>query len=165
MNKEQYEYKINRLLALLLFAIYAVCILLVLLTGANLYKKLTLKNQNSYAQRTAIQYFTTRVRQNDKADAIDVCQFGEADALILKEQIQGKEYETLIYCYDGYLREIFSSSVKTFSPKDGNIIIEMKSLILEKENGTIYAEITDQEGTVQRVELLLRSGKEVLSEK
>ena len=133
MKKEQKEYKINQLLTLLLFTVFTICILFVLLTGAGIYKQLTEKNQNCYDKRTAVQYLTTRVRQNDKNNLIEIRQFGEDEALILKEKIHETEYETVIYCYDGYLREIFSSSVEEFSPEDGNKILEMKHLMLEKK--------------------------------
>lgn len=164
MTREQREYKINQLLVLMLFTVFAVCILFVLLTGAGIYEQIIEKNQNCYEKRTAVQYLTTRIRQNDRKHAVEVRTFAGAEALVFKEIIHEKEYETVIYCYEGDLREIFSASAGEFSPEDGNKILEMKELTLEKDEDAVYATITDLNGNVQKIILHLRSGKEFFYE-
>lgn len=47
------------LLALLLLLVFAVCVLSVLLTGADTYQTLTRRDQDSYDRRTAAQYLAT----------------------------------------------------------------------------------------------------------
>lgn len=165
MNKKQQEHKINRLMALMLFAVFAVCILFVLLTGARIYKQLTEQNQKSYDKRTAIQYLTTKIRQNDHKSGIEVCRFEQVDALVLKQKINEKTYETYIYCYDGYLREIFTSSIESFSPEDGEKLLEAEELVLQKEGNSIRAKVIVMDGNAQEIELYLRSGEEDSYEK
>ena len=55
--------KITDLLALTVFAAFAVCLLIVLLFGAQLYQNLVQRGEESFRQRTATQYLRTRVQQ------------------------------------------------------------------------------------------------------
>ena len=47
------------LMALLVFALFALCVLLVLLTGAKIYRNLVDRSRESYEARTAAQYITS----------------------------------------------------------------------------------------------------------
>ena len=94
---------ISGLLVLLLFAVFAVCIMSVLLTGADAYRRLAHRDQESFGRRTVTQYIATKVRQNDAVGAITVHHFGESgvkadgDTLQMLEQLEGEEYCTRIY--------------------------------------------------------------------
>ena len=95
---------IDGLLALLLFGVFAVCVLAVLLTGARAYRGLTQRDQAAYSRRVCVQYIATRVRQADRAEGVSVEPFGEGDALVLSED----GYVTRVYHYDGYLMELYA---------------------------------------------------------
>ena len=138
------------LLALLLLLVFAVCVLSVLLTGAGTYQTLTRRDQDSYDRRTAAQYLATRVRQADRADGVAVADFQGCDALELTETIDGTPYITRVYCYDGYLRELFSASEAQMTPADGEKVLAAQALTVAWLDG---------DGTTQRVVLSVRSGK------
>ena len=99
------------LTVLLLFAVFAVCILLVLLLGADTYRGITQRGQAAYDRRTAVQYLSAKVRQAKNGGAVSLSSSGAAgDTLSLAERAGGGDYVTLIYCYDGWLRELFSAA-------------------------------------------------------
>ena len=101
---------IGLLLVLLVFALFMVSVLMVLMTGADVIQDITVRNQESYGQRTAVQYIATRVRQADQSGMIYARSTDEGDQLVLAEEIEGALFETTLYCYDGYLRELFCAS-------------------------------------------------------
>ena len=68
MKKRPIQHQLNGLMALLLFGVFAACVLAVLLTGANAYRRLTQRDQAAYLRRTCVQYLATRVRQADSRD-------------------------------------------------------------------------------------------------
>ena len=158
---------ISSLAPLLLFAIFTVCILSVLLTGADTYQNLLLRDQTTFDQRTAVQYLTTRIRQNDSANHIFAGRFEEisqsGDTLFLKEEIDGKQYLTRIYCHDGYLRELFSPADVVFSPADGEKILKITDLEITLESDMLYIEIVYPDGETSSLTLKLRGGKEAFS--
>jgi len=147
------------LLVLLLFGVFAVCILIVLLTGADIYQRLSARDQLSYDQRTAAQYLTTRVRQADRLGDVSIRRFEGQDALVFTEVIEGDAYETLVYCYDGYLRELFVAADGGFLPEDGEKVLAAQGLTIRQDGQLLDVELTSPSGELQALSLYLRSRK------
>ena len=159
MRNTQEHKKIDALLVLVLLGTFAVCILFVLLTCADAYQRLARRDQLSYDRRTAQQYLTTRVHQADRMDGITIASFGDADALVLREQINGEDYQTLVYCHDGYLRELFALAGSEFTPSDGEKVLQAQSLSLQWQDRLLLLDLTDPSGQTQRITIYPRSGK------
>jgi len=157
MKMKQNKRETDALVVLLLFGVFAVCILSVLLTGADAYHRLAQRDQLSYDRRTAGQYLSTRVRQGDQLGNVAVGSFEGVDVLVLSEEIEGETYETLVYCYDGYLRELFAAAEGDFLPEDGEKVLEAQSMLLQKDGQTLTVELTGPVGEVQELTLCLRS--------
>ena len=113
MRQERGKGNMAGLAALLLFGVFAVCVVLVLLTGADAYRGLTQRDQSAYSHRTAAQYLTTRVRQ---AEGLRTEPFGDTRALVLEETLEGETYLTRVYCHEGWLRELYTGAEGTFRP-------------------------------------------------
>lgn len=159
MKMKEQKRKADAVLVLVLFGVFAVCILSVLLTSADAYRRLAERDERSYDHRVATQYLATRVRQGDEAGRILVETFDGVDALVLREEIEGEVYETRVYCYDGYLRELFAAQGEPFAAEDGEQVLRAEALTLSLENQVITAEITDSDGQVRAMTLYLRSGE------
>lgn len=170
--REQRSQKLGGLLTLLLLGVFAVCILAVLLTGANDYGKLVERDSAAFDRRTAAQYLATKVRQADTAGAVRVGSFSaglpeagelprEGDTLYLTETLDGVRYCTRIYCQGGYLREQFSEAATILAPEDGEKILAAERLHLSwaPDTGTITAALTGPDGRTAQLILGLRSGE------
>jgi len=157
MKTGQRKGKVDNLLVLLLFGVFAVCVLSVLLTGADIYQRLSARDQRSYDQRTAAQYLTTRVRQADRLGDVSIQSFEGQDALVFTEEIEGGLYETLVYCYDGYLRELFAAVGGGFLPEDGERVLAAQELTIRRDGQLLDMELTSPSGEVQTLKLYLRS--------
>ena len=159
--KNESKTKITSLMALLIFGAFALCALLVLLTGADIYKKITEREEKSFDSRTVPQYISTRFRQGDSMGAIGVNDFGGTDALEITQQINEKDYVTRVYCFDGYLCELFTNADGSFSPEDGEQLLPLKALEMEMEESCFTADITYLDGKTSRLILHQRSFEEV----
>lgn len=162
-NGHKTAHAVESLAALLLFAVFAVCVLSVLLTGAGVYRRLTERDRAAFDSRTAVRYVTTRVHKADRAEGLALRRFEGLDALVLPEQIDGDSYETWIYCYDGQLRELFIRSGTPAQPEDGGAVLEMESLTAcwdEACAGRLLVELETERGREQ-LTLYLRCGGEV----
>ena len=158
-NKQQTKHHMEGLLVLLLFGVLAACILSVLLTGAGAYRRLTERDDAAYDRRTATQYVATRVRQADEVGGVSVETVGDADALVFAEEIDGYLYETRIYYYDGYIRELFAEAGYDFLPEDGEKVMEAVGMTITEENGCLHCSIQTADDVWDHVTLSLRSGK------
>ena len=147
----------EKVLTLVLFAVLAVCMILVLLTGAGVYKRLTERGQKSYETRTVPLYLATKVRQADSAGAVVTEREYGLEVLQLKEQIDGISYVTRIYCYEGYVRELFSAETVPFDPTAGEKIAPAAELRFSLTGESLQVTVTLEDGRVSEQMLTLRS--------
>ena len=141
MKYEQKHSRLGDFAALLTFAIFALCILLVLLGGARLYQSLTQRDRQTYDRRTTTQYLSTRLHQADYENALSVEDFDGTTALCIRQTIGEREYLTRIYCYDGYLRELFTPAKGSFAPEYGEKLLPAEDMSVSMENNTLHLQI------------------------
>lgn len=159
-NKRQTGHSLYGLTALLLFGVFAGCLLSVLLSGADAYGRLVDRDQDAYAQRTCVQYLSNRVRQAVTPEGIEVTSFGGKSCLALPETIGGEEYVTRVYCHDGWMRELFTPKTGDFSPEDGEKLLEVKGLTFSRKDGLLTVRLVDRRGEVLSWVLSLHRGGE-----
>nr|WP_325184877.1 DUF4860 domain-containing protein [uncultured Oscillibacter sp.] len=157
MREKQVKHHIDSLAALLLFGVFAACVLVVLFTGADAYRRLTSRDQAAYERRTGVQYIATRVRQSDHAGGVAVEPFGDGDALVLGAD---ETYAARVYCYDGWLMELYCLAEEPMEPQDGQRILEAEKLALSLEDGLLEISLTAAGGAEDTLRLALRSGEE-----
>ena len=155
MKQKTIKHHIDGFIALLLFGVFAVCVLAVLLTGADAYRRLTRRDNAAYDRRTCVQYVATRVRQADTLDGVSVEDFGGTACLALRDG----DYVTRVYCYDGWLMELYCAGGSELDPEDGERVMAAQALDLSLEDGLLTIAATDAQGTESTLLLSLRSGE------
>ena len=161
MNESRSSQKQNLsgLMVLLLFGVFAVCILVVLLSGTSVYDRLTRRDEAVFDSRSAVQYLATRVHQAENADAVSLRIGEDGGAVLCIRQTYGDEmYETLLYCREGWLFELFEESGADVDTFAGEKILPVESLAGSFDNGLLTLSIKDENGE-QQVVLLLRGGE------
>lgn len=157
MKNNKRQSHMEGLLVLLLFGVFALCILSVLLTGAGAYKRLMERGQSAFDERTVPQYIATKVRQADTKGGILTGTLGGASVLELHENIEDSTYVTRIYCYDGYLRELFSEERIAVTPEDGEAIVEAEKAQFTLEDNRLTVVIESKKGIRTEFTLTLRA--------
>ena len=153
MKRRAIKHQMDGLLMLLLFGVFAVCVLAVLLTGADAYRGLTQRDQAAFDRRSGVQYIATRVRQGDTEDSVTVEPFEDVTALVLTDE---EGYVTKVYCYDGWLMEMYCAADAELEPIDGQKVMRMDGLELSLEDGLFTAQISGEEGVTDTLRLSLR---------
>ena len=159
MRKEKSKHYIDTLMGLLAFGVFAGCILSVLLSGAGVYRRLTARDREVYERRSCAQYLSMKLRQAPSADAVSLFDFDGGSALRIKEDIDGREYFSYVYCADGWLRELFAPAQDDFSPDAGEKLIELQSLSFTRQDGRLSVLFTDASGSESHIFLSLRGGE------
>lgn len=144
------------LVALLLFGVFAACLLAVLLTGAGAYKRLNARNEESYLFRTCMQYVANRVHQAPKPADVRLEPFVEENGLSIADR---DGCTTYVYYYDGYLMELYSDPLLALGPQDGERVMEIGGLDLALEGGMLTVTVTDLEGKSKEMSLALSGRK------
>lgn len=160
MKENRRHHSISSLAALLMLLVFSVALLAVLLGGANVYERLTVRDSRSYESRTCVQYLATKVRQAESPDAVAVSQFGDGDSLTITETIGGTAFHTQVYCYDGWLMELFTVANAGLTPESGSKILKAQSLTATQEGSLLHIAIVDGNGTLSAIDLHLRGREE-----
>lgn len=157
MRHKSEKHHIDGLIALVLFGVFATCILSVLLTGSNAYQSITERDRETFGSRTGLQYISTKVRQAESAAQVSVRDFDGTKALCIEEDIEGRTYLTRIYCCDGWLYELFTPSSTESSAEDGEKVLEAQALDLSIDSdGLLSIGLTDIGGEQVNLMLSLR---------
>ena len=155
MKRQGTKHHMDGLLMLLLFGVFAVCVLIVLLTGAKAYRGLTERDRTAYDRRTCVQYIATKVRQGDVEGGVTVEPFGDTAALCMRQY----GFVTRVYCYDGWLMEMYTFEDAELTPQDGEKVMPLSGLSFDLEDGLLTVERQSGEGVTDTLRLALRSGE------
>lgn len=151
MREQNTKLHMSALLPLVVFALFAVCVLSVLLTGANVYQRLAQRDQDSYQRRTGAQYLATRVRQ--ARGPVTVTDLQGTPALAFSQEEGGEVYTTWVYCHDGWLMELYAQPDSGLGPEDGAQILPAEQLELSREGSLLRAALCYDRG--ERADLAL----------
>lgn len=160
MKTEGKRHNVTSLAALLVFTVFTLCALLVLLTGAKVYRGVTDRARTRADAATAARYLTTRVHQADRTNGLLLEAFGDGDALVLLSEADGEAYETRIYCHNGWLCELFSAKDAGLSPEDGEQILPLRGLSVSRQGQGLHITLQDNTGAEQALFLTLRAQQE-----
>ena len=162
MKRYVRQHHMDGLFVLLSFGVFAVCVLLVLLTGADVCRSQTERDQAAWSRRTGAQYLTAKLRHADEAGAIGFSGGDGAlwyDTMDLREEIGGETYVTRVYCYDGYIRELFTVDGGVYAPEDGEPVMAAQELRFGWDGELVQAVCVDADGQVSRSYFAPRSGE------
>ena len=132
MERQKSRHMIDILFTLALFGVFAICALMVVMMGAEVYRKGVQDMQNNFDTRTSLSYIATKLRRGDTEGAVSTPKLNGEDALMIEENIDGIKYATWIYCYDGKLREVFTLKELMPNLTDGQPIMEIDSVEFSK---------------------------------
>lgn len=149
----------NLLFTLLLLCAFAVMALIVVMTGADAYKRISADMSANSDLRIPLSYVASKVRQGDQAGAVSVVPREDTSALVIESSDGDADYETWIYEYDGRLCEVTVEEGAGFELRDGIAILPVSEFRVDAdESGLLTVTAGDQAGRTLELQLELRSG-------
>ena len=130
-EKENGRHMIDLLFVLSLFCVFAVSSVVLILFGADIYNKTVSSMNDNYASRTSVAYITEKIRQSDIYDSIRIDDSLGYERLLMARNINGMEYATSLYEYDGYLYELFARTDIELPIDAGQQVIALTALNFE----------------------------------
>ena len=164
MRAEIKKPNVSGIFPILSFVVLSACIVIVLVTGARIYGRANERDSNDYYRRTVTGYITTRVSQSCVKGRYFVGDFHEAvpdstgDTFFFTETINGKEYVTRLYCYDGAMYELFSPIDVVLDPEYGERVLEVDELGFSIEDDLLTTNIRFSDGKRETLRTFLRAG-------
>lgn len=143
-------------ITLLIYAVFAVCVILTLLAGAGAYRRIAERDAETYNGRTAMQYVATKVRSAKRPEDVSLADVGGVRAL----RIEDDGYSTYVYCHDGWLKELYVEDGVKLRAEAGEKLIEAGSLTFELQDGLLKYSVITAGGNTRNGILSVR-GEEV----
>lgn len=154
------RHAVNGFLTLLIYGIFALFSLLLVVTGARVYKGVVAVGNENTQMRSSFSYVANKVRMSTRA-AGTVClkeQEG-VQVLVLASTLEG--YETRIYYYEGALWEAYQAVDQPFTPELGEKLMDLSMFQIEEtQTGHLLLRTIDTDGNERSLHLYIE-GKSV----
>lgn len=155
---EQRSWIVNLISTMVILGVFAISALLLLNVGVRVYKNIALSNSENFKLRTSLSYVATKVRQSDESGLIQYVEKEGVGVLSLMEKLEDGNYETLIYYYDGSLRELYQEEGANLPLEIGTPIVEAADFRMEiDENGCITMEVENGSGDQETLRINVRT--------
>ena len=149
---------------LALTCIFGVTLLMGIFAGASVYQRVGDRVDRSAQDRVGLTYLTAKVRAFDQklpdgTSAVRVGTLEGRDALYLLESIDGVDYETILYVYDGQLREMLCLRGNEQGAAFGEVITQAQALKADfPKEGLLRLDYVGGDGETRTADIWLRSG-------
>lgn len=140
-----------------LFAVLAVGLALL---AAGVCQDVEDSSQENFTHRTALSYLMNQVRRADAAGELALGTFGGQDALFLTESLEGTQWITVLYCWEGALRELYTEAGTQLTPADGLVVTELQDLTITQTEDILTFTATSPDGAVRSATVIPRCGWE-----
>ena len=142
-----------------LLGLFAVMSTLMVLLGAQMYRNTVDHATANNEDRVLGAYVRSMVRAQDAAGAVSTEEMDGVKALALRESLEGEDYVTWLYCWEGQLYEQFTEAGGDFRPASGTAICPAEAFEPSLEGGLLTIDMTDGKGERDTVEVALRCGQ------
>ena len=143
----------------LLLGVFALFSMFLVLLGAQAYRS-GVEQTTEHGQTRVLQAFVRNaVRADDAQGVIRVEEVEGLPVLMFIGDLDGERYVKYIYCYEGELRELFTSAEYDFHPADGERICRAQDFRPVLEDELLTVDMTGEDGTPCTVSIALRGGR------
>ena len=108
MRNAKQNHTVSVVFVLLLAFAFAASILMVLMLGVNVYGNMQQKSEAQFHDRVSLSYVATKIRTHDNAGTVRTGEFAGSSALFLDVEFYDEKFTTIIYTYNGWLRELLT---------------------------------------------------------
>lgn len=150
------EHSMQGVFVFVLLGLFALMTTLIVLLGAQMYRSTVAHSGENNEYRVLSAYVRSMIRAEDSSAAMSVEDHDGVTALAMRETIEGEEYVTWIYEYEGSLYELFTSRDEDFAPQAGTPVCPAKSFDAEIQGSLVTVRMTDGSGEACDVQVSLR---------
>ena len=146
-NKEGSNHVIDMIFVVALLFLFVMSALMLIALGSSIYRQSVNTMQENTESRTAYAYITEKLRQYDAEGSIRADKFHGQNALVISSRVDGTEYLTYLYEYEGSLMELIARADSGDIPaRQGQKIMDISSFDVKPMGDGIFkmnVELTD----------------------
>lgn len=139
------KHSANIVFTLALLGLFALSALFVAVLGAQVYGRTAEQMDQNYNTRTSLVYIGEKIRQTPGREIV-IDDVEGSQALVLKQNMDGREYESWIFSAGGKLKEVMVPAGTDVKSEDGQGIMEISKFSLFQEGNLLSITVYDQFG-------------------
>jgi hypothetical protein len=152
-------HSISGLFAFVLIGVFALCALMIVMSGIKSYRGMGQANLLASQQRIALGYVSGKLRALGDADGVLIREENGVKLLVLSEEADGTVYETRIFFNDGTLYEQFCEAELELDPEAAEPIAFLPGFQFERTGDLITLKARLLGGAEAETCVVLRAGK------
>ena len=137
METKPRQHVVDILFVISLFCVFALSAIFLITVGASIYSRTMSNMGDNFSSRTAVAYMIEKVHQMDEQGQVMVGSYDGIPCIELKFDVNGIEYATYMYEYDGYLTELTKRTDIDLDPEFGQQIIRVNELKIVPVNDNL----------------------------
>lgn len=155
-GKANVQHGMQGVFVFVLLGLFALMSTLMVLLGAQMYRGTVDHSAENNAHRVLGAYVRSMVRAEDAAGAVRVEEYDGVTALAMTETIDGDDYVTWIYQYDGSLYEQFTDVGYDFDPAAGTPVCAANAMDASIDGSLLTVRLLDDRDEPCTVQVALR---------
>ncbi|MCL2717737.1 MAG: DUF4860 domain-containing protein [Lachnospiraceae bacterium] len=137
--------KTDVIFVLFIFCMFIFSVLIVLSLSGTGYKNIINLTQKKADEQIALSFIWTKVKNGDEINKVYLTDFHDFPALCIESEFDGITFFTMIYHYDGWIREMFFEKGYPLSLGDGFPIMKAETYRLEQlEQGLLRISVNNE---------------------
>lgn len=116
---------VDMLFTVSLFFLFAFCAIAVIILGAGSYRRAAQGLEREFTVQTAVSYVTEKIHACGESSTVSAEEWDGGSLLRIGSILEGKPYNTYIYCNEGKLYELLLPRDRAFSPQAGQQLMEL----------------------------------------
>ena len=158
-NRKMVTHSMQGVFVFVLLGLFAVMSTLMVLLGAQMYRNTVDHAAQNNEGRLLGAYVRSMIRAKDAADAVEIEDHDGVTTVALHENIEGSEYVTWLYAYEGQLYEQFTDADRDFVPESGSVICPAQRFEPSLADGLLTVNMVDGTGKADTVQVGLRCAR------
>lgn len=150
------KYAMDAVFALILYGMFTLISLLLVLIGAQIYRGIVRRTDVRSDVRASLSYVANKVRSSKEAN-LETRE--GTTVLVLPEKQEEQTVETLIYCYEGKLRELYQLEGEDFIPENGEELAAVSDFsMVQLRDDLLLVTSKDADGRDHALHIQKRAG-------
>jgi hypothetical protein len=127
----------NHLFTFILMGMFFLVMMVCLVAGVSIYRSVAALHDEANTMHMESGLLVNVVRMNDMADAVQITDGPEGDALVLVSHLDSGTFETRIYTYEGAIVQEYAIAGRDLNPEGALQIVESDTFEFSYENGLL----------------------------
>lgn len=154
---------ISGLFVFVLICMFALLATTLTLVGIRAYRGVSAASAVSSERQIALSYVVNKLHTADQLGGVRVLDTEVGQALGLREEVEGEQYETRIYCLDGQLCEYYCEIDDEFDAEMGTALTATRELRVSIEApNLLLVELVQPDGTIDAAHVNLRAREAIV---